>query len=153
VYLLPYNLKRLLEWKKASANDALYMGRWLEGEGADNGLIYMSGGGGYVLSREAVRRLVEEGLESSFCRPADVAYWEDVNIGYCMRFLGIEPMDMRDEEGRETFHYQYPKYLSVEGRSQMVSPFSVSFHYISTPSSMYGLHRTLWLPSNPSHPS
>ena len=144
VYLLPGNLRRLLAARGASASEPLYLGRNLQGQNSDHGLWYQSGGAGYVLSREALRRLVEEGLESSFCRPRQSAFWEDVNVGHCMRFLGVEAAETSDAEGRQTFHYQSPGFLGREGRTGEVSAHSVSFHYIRDPRDMRFLHTQLY---------
>ena len=52
---------------------------------------YMSGGAGYVLSKEALRRLVTIGLQDTkdtYCRK-DEHGPEDVNIGKCMEKLNV----------------------------------------------------------------
>lgn len=154
VYLLPDNLKHLLLHRLAQRRPdddqqapplQWYLGRRLQDpDSASHDDVYHSGGAGYVLSREAVRRLVDEGLQSSFCRPHDVALWEDVNVGHCMRFLGIEAADTMDEAGRETFHYQTPAFLLQHGRMAEVSPHSVSFHYVRSRREMHLMHALLY---------
>ena len=59
--------------------------------------LFMSGGAGYVLSREAVRRF-REGQETS-CRPGDLGP-EDVEMSRCLQRLGVSFIDTRDSEGR-----------------------------------------------------
>ena len=59
--------------------------------------LYMSGGAGYVLSREAVRRF-REGQGKS-CRPGDLGP-EDVEMSRCLQRLGASFIDTRDSEGR-----------------------------------------------------
>lgn len=60
----------------------------------------MSGGAGYVLSREALRRFVEEGLSnSSLCSMAETGF-EDVEMGKCLENIGIRAGDSRDSKGR-----------------------------------------------------
>jgi hypothetical protein len=49
----------------------LYLGRSISYPEED-GLVYQSGGAGYVLDRGALERLVEHGLDSAFCRPNEV---------------------------------------------------------------------------------
>ena len=52
---------------------------------------YMSGGAGYVLSKEALRRLVTIGLQDTkgtYCRK-DEKGPEDLNIGKCMEKLNV----------------------------------------------------------------
>ncbi|KAJ8313702.1 hypothetical protein KUTeg_008263 [Tegillarca granosa] len=64
---------------------------------------YMSGGAGYVLSKYAVKKFVENGIDdSSMCR-ADGGGAEDLELGRCMEKLGIKAGDTRDELGRERF--------------------------------------------------
>ncbi len=83
---------------------------------------YFSGGGGYVISREALRRYGHR-------KPNDCATdhgAEDVEFGRCMELLGVKTGDSRDSLGRSRFHcfnpethlhggypdwyYQYDKY-------------------------------------------
>ena len=59
--------------------------------------LFMSGGAGYVLSREAVRRF-REGQETS-CRPGDLGP-EDVEMSRCLQRLGVSFIDTRDSQGR-----------------------------------------------------
>ena len=64
---------------------------------------YFSGGAGYVLSREAVRRFTEVGLRSSaLCHDGDDGE-EDVKMGECMRNLNVTHGDSRDEKARKRF--------------------------------------------------
>ena len=58
---------------------------------------YMSGGAGYVLSREALRRLATRGLADQSgvtCRTDDGGA-EDVEMGKCMEALGVTAGDSR----------------------------------------------------------
>ena len=75
VYLLPSNLLKVLSTLDPS--QPIYLGRPLTF--AEEDLIYHSGGAGYVLSREALRLLVDEGLESSFCWPKEEV-WLDQDL-------------------------------------------------------------------------
>ncbi|XP_037529298.1 glycoprotein-N-acetylgalactosamine 3-beta-galactosyltransferase 1 [Rhipicephalus sanguineus] len=63
---------------------------------------YMSGGAGYVLSREALRRVVEQGMMQGKCR-ADGAGSEDAELGRCLMHVGVPPGDTRDALGRDRF--------------------------------------------------
>uniref|UniRef100_A0A914DYV6 N-acetylgalactosaminide beta-1,3-galactosyltransferase n=1 Tax=Acrobeloides nanus TaxID=290746 RepID=A0A914DYV6_9BILA len=61
---------------------------------------YMSGGAGYVLSREAVKRLVEDGLpDTRKCRGGEYGK-EDIEIGKCLEKVGVVAGDSRDRNGR-----------------------------------------------------
>ncbi|XP_015257639.1 PREDICTED: glycoprotein-N-acetylgalactosamine 3-beta-galactosyltransferase 1 [Cyprinodon variegatus] len=106
---------------------------------------YMSGGAGYVLSREALRRFVN-GFHTGECTHfSDI---EDMALGSCMEKMKVEPVDTRDVKGRQTFHpypldhyvirqlprarpwhLLYDYYPPNEGPN-CCSDFAVSFHYI-----------------------
>ena len=74
----------------------------------------MSGGAGYVLSREAVRRFVDVGLVDGSCRGDDDGA-EDVEIGLCLQKLNVTSGDSRDENGRPRFFGLEPKQIVVPG--------------------------------------
>lgn len=64
---------------------------------------YMSGGSGYVLSREALRLFVN-GIttNTSNCRP-DGGGDEDGELGMCLERVGVKAGDSRDATGRHRF--------------------------------------------------
>ncbi|XP_033111101.1 glycoprotein-N-acetylgalactosamine 3-beta-galactosyltransferase 1-like isoform X2 [Anneissia japonica] len=150
-FIIVENLRYFLSDK--NTNDPLYYGRKFKPY-VNQG--YMSGGAGYVLSKEAVRRLVEDAFKSSSkCRPATaVGGAEDVDIGRCLQAVGVVAGDSRDELGQDRFHPFVPEHHLIPGSVQKgfwywkyifypstegldcCSDYSISFHYIS-PQSMY----------------
>lgn len=64
---------------------------------------YHSGGGGYVVSAETVRRLNAEWARNrSFCETKSI--YEDIEVARCLRKLNVSLGESRDPRGRERFH-------------------------------------------------
>lgn len=82
---------------------------------------YMSGGAGYVLSKEALRRFVE-GFKTKVC--SHTTSVEDLAMGQCMEKVGVLAGDSRDGLQRETFHPFVPE-------QHLTAKFPKSFWYWS----------------------
>ncbi|XP_025095203.1 glycoprotein-N-acetylgalactosamine 3-beta-galactosyltransferase 1-like isoform X1 [Pomacea canaliculata] len=109
---------------------------------------YYSGGGGYVLSKEALKRLYEKvvpaGSDPKVCRQDGGG--EDAELGRCMETLGVRTSNTSDVMGRSRFHcfdpetflsgnypdwyYHYDTNGAQKGIDVM-SDYSITFHYVS----------------------
>ncbi|KAL5006244.1 hypothetical protein ScPMuIL_015050 [Solemya velum] len=115
---------------------------------------YFSGGAGYVLSKEALRRLSLN--HSVACRQDGGA--EDAEIGACMQNLGVKAGNSTDSLGRSRFHcfdwethlvggypdwyYKYDALGAKKGEKSM-SDYAITFHYIN-PNKMYALEYLIY---------
>ncbi|XP_050409235.1 glycoprotein-N-acetylgalactosamine 3-beta-galactosyltransferase 1 [Patella vulgata] len=139
-YVIVENLRYFLSTKNSSL--PVYYGHWFN-QFLKQG--YYSGGAGYVLSKEALRRFGK--FSNKSCVKA--GNYEDVDFGRCMDKLDVLTESSHDDQGRSRFHcfdtktmlmrgfpswyYQYDKYGANKNN---MSDYAISFHYIS-PSDMY----------------
>ena len=91
-YIVLENLRYMLQGQNSS--EAVYFGCKFKPYVKQG---YMSGGAGYVLSKEAVRRFATRGMSDktgALCRK-DGGGAEDVEMGKCMENLGVRAGDSR----------------------------------------------------------
>ncbi|KAK6186502.1 hypothetical protein SNE40_008531 [Patella caerulea] len=98
-YVIVENLRKFVS--NYSSSDPIYFGHnfykyFKQG--------YMSGGAGYVLSKEALRVFVTKGVAKTkpVCHIQDVRN-EDILMGACMEKLAVKAIDTVDEYQRERF--------------------------------------------------
>ncbi|KAK6740586.1 hypothetical protein RB195_008812 [Necator americanus] len=105
---------------------------------------YHSGGAGYVLSREALRRFGRAFNKEKTCGTKGKTV-EDLEMGKCLETIGVRIGDSRDQEGFNRFNPlnpdsmtsgAYPKwihtksYYTISPSRWCCSPYTVSFHYL-----------------------
>lgn len=106
-YVIIDNLRWILA--NHTPDEPIYFGRRFKPYAKQG---YMSGGAGYVLSKEALRRFVE-GFKTKVCTHTTSV--EDLAMGQCMEKVGVLAGDSRDSEQRETFHPFVPEqHLTVK---------------------------------------
>ncbi|EDW11851.2 glycoprotein-N-acetylgalactosamine 3-beta-galactosyltransferase 1 [Drosophila mojavensis] len=114
---------------------------------------FMSGGAGYILSREALRRFVVEGLSNPKICKSGPDGAEDLMIGLCMQNLNVTAGDSRDANGHgrmyplypafhlhppdnKTFWYWNYAFYNTTDCFSCVANTAISFHYVK-PNEMY----------------
>lgn len=92
---------------------------------------FMSGGGGYVLSREAVKRFVTEALslqDQEACSSNGIRGAEDVNLGQCLESVGVTAGDSRDPSGKPRFFSHNP--LTLFYKAPLINRFHWYWRYL-----------------------
>lgn len=141
-FVIMENLKYLLQSQNPDL--PLYFGCRLKPKVKQG---FMSGGAGYVLSREALKRFVDKALPNELlCFPGNEGA-EDVEIGKCLQNINVTAGDSRDEKGKGRFFPMAPEnhlipeppsswywshiYYPTKDGLDSLSDRPISFHYIS----------------------
>ncbi|KAH9508231.1 Glycoprotein-N-acetylgalactosamine 3-beta-galactosyltransferase 1, partial [Bulinus truncatus] len=142
-FLIPENLRYFLSDQNSS--QPIYFGHHFNSHIPQG---YFSGGAGYVISKEALRRFGKMSTNSTLCRQDNGS--EDVEFGKCMEKLGVRTADSTDALGRSRFHCftesthlsaQYPEWYLKRSKDTAlanISDYAISFHYVS-PKKMYAM--------------
>ncbi|XP_070209453.1 glycoprotein-N-acetylgalactosamine 3-beta-galactosyltransferase 1-B-like isoform X1 [Littorina saxatilis] len=138
-YVIMENLRHFLSQKNTS--EPVYFGYRFKPFVKQG---YNSGGAGYVLSREALRRFGKQGTDPKLCEQDGGD--EDVHFGQCMQNLGVRITNSTDSDGHTLFHPFHPEthffgtyprrinfYAFRKARKgfEGISKHAISFHYVS----------------------
>lgn len=72
----------------------------------------MSGGAGYVLSREALNRLVVKALPDAYLCRSDPGGAEDMELGQCLQQCGVQAGDSRMRLAGNASIHSHQNYMS-----------------------------------------
>ncbi|XP_068140300.1 glycoprotein-N-acetylgalactosamine 3-beta-galactosyltransferase 1 [Drosophila tropicalis] len=125
-YVILENLREFL--KGYTPKLPIYFGSKLQKHGDHD---YITGGAGYVLSKSALRRFMTLGFyNSSICSDRSFGI-EDVDLGRCLRNVGVVAGDSQDDKGLPRFlpspHYQNTRSSNATS-SDCCSNSAFSFH-------------------------
>ena len=112
-YVIVENLRYMLE--KYNSSQPIYFGCKFKPYVRQG---YMSGGAGYVLSKEALDRFVNRALadkEQVICKTRDHTGAEDVEMGKCLANVNVVAGDSRDAMGRGRFFPFVPEHHLIPG--------------------------------------
>ncbi|KAK2719752.1 hypothetical protein QYM36_005282, partial [Artemia franciscana] len=112
-YAIPENMRYVLS--RYNTTEPLYFGAKLKKPKVKN---FFSGGSGYILSKEALRRFATISLNNkTICKiKGTEGIEEDVMMAKCLNNVGVKLMDSRDEKGRERFLPFQPSDHLVPGK-------------------------------------
>ncbi|KAF7233698.1 hypothetical protein EG68_09871 [Paragonimus skrjabini miyazakii] len=155
-FVIVENLRKLL--MDHSPEDPFIMGRRFRPFVKQG---YLSGGGGYVMSRAALLNIHMGLLKEKECAGNESGGAEDVRIGKCAEVVGVRLIDSLDPVGLERFHpfgpsymmdkaalnslswFQQYNYHKISTGFNCCSDYTVSFHYVK-PEDMYVYHYFLY---------
>ncbi|XP_045197871.2 glycoprotein-N-acetylgalactosamine 3-beta-galactosyltransferase 1-like isoform X2 [Mercenaria mercenaria] len=139
-YVIVENLKYFLS--SQNTEDPIYFGHHFKVI-VEQG--YFSGGSGFVVSKEALRRFGQTGSDSNYCRNQH-GVAGDANFGRCMQNLGVKIGNSTDKYGRNRFHCfdpemhlrgNYPAWYytydanGARSGTESMSKYAISFHYVA----------------------